>query len=578
MSQTPQSPEVSRFLSRLDGVRANGSNWSARCPCRNDDQNPSLSIGQGGDGRVLVTCHRGIPCSVDEICTAVGLTVSDLMPPRDKPEPQNKTTVWTNTYDFRDTDGTLLFQKQRGVQSGGKKTFRIRRPDGKGGFEYNANGVKKILYNLPMVVRAVAEQQTVFVVEGEKDADTLVEAGFIATSVPFGAGPGKWLPEYTEALRGADIVVIADKDDSGREFATEIRDKLLEAECTVELLIAPGPDNDGIKDVTDLLNAGQSLIDLVVFPGIDKTTVVEEVDPVEPILDKLREILERSDLDNIVKITRAELALHALLPQSGVQLEGRLVNWAQFVDEDDDDSYDWVIPNILERQERLMVVASEGVGKTFLARQVALLSAAGVHPFTFERMKPIRTLTVDLENPPRIIRRTSRDIQKKSAKYGFCANPEAHLLIKPDGLDLMKSADRAFLEEAIENTKPDMLFLGPIYKSFIDPGGRTSESIAIEIAKYFDSLRSFYNLAMWLEHHAPLGNSMSSRDLRPFGSAVWSRWPEFGLSLQPDPTATEGYVYEVKHFRGARDRRQFPTKMTRGKLFPFEVLEFARME
>lgn len=500
------------------------------------------------------------------------------MPPRDKPEPQNKTTVWTNTYDFRDTDGTLLFQKQRGVQSGGKKTFRIRRPDGKGGFEYNANGVKKILYNLPMVVRAVAEQQTVFVVEGEKDADTLVEAGFIATSVPFGAGPGKWLPEYTEALRGADIVVIADKDDSGREFATEIRDKLLEAECTVELLIAPGPDNDGIKDVTDLLNAGQSLIDLVVFPGIDKTTVVEEVDPVEPILDKLREILERSDLDNIVKITRAELALHALLPQSGVQLEGRLVNWAQFVDEDDDDSYDWVIPNILERQERLMVVASEGVGKTFLARQVALLSAAGVHPFTFERMKPIRTLTVDLENPPRIIRRTSRDIQKKSAKYGFCANPEAHLLIKPDGLDLMKSADRAFLEEAIENTKPDMLFLGPIYKSFIDPGGRTSESIAIEIAKYFDSLRSFYNLAMWLEHHAPLGNSMSSRDLRPFGSAVWSRWPEFGLSLQPDPTATEGYVYEVKHFRGARDRRQFPTKMTRGKLFPFEVLEFARME
>lgn len=578
MSQTPQSPEVSRFLSRLDGVRANGSNWSARCPCRNDDQNPSLSIGQGGDGRVLVTCHRGIPCSVDEICTAVGLAVSDLMPPRDKPEPQNKTTVWTNTYDFRDTDGTLLFQKQRGVQSGGKKTFRIRRPDGKGGFEYNANGVKKILYNLPMVVRAVAEQQTVFVVEGEKDADTLVESGFIATSVPFGAGPGKWLPEYTEALRGADIVVIADKDDSGREFATEIRDKLLEAECTVELLIAPGPDNDGIKDVTDLLNAGQSLIDLVVFPGVDKKPPTEEVDPVEPILDKLREILERSDLDNIVKVTRAELALNALLPQSGVNLEGRLVNWAQFVDEDDDDSYDWVIPNILERQERLMVVASEGVGKTFLARQVALLSAAGVHPFTFERMKPIRTLTVDLENPPRIIRRTSRDIQKKSAKYGFCANPEAHLLIKPDGLDLMKTADRAFLEEAIESTKPDMLFLGPIYKSFIDPGGRTSESIAIEIAKYFDSLRSFYNLAMWLEHHAPLGNSMSSRDLRPFGSAVWSRWPEFGLSLQPDPTATEGYVYEVKHFRGARDRRQFPTKMTRGKLFPFEVLEFARME
>jgi replicative DNA helicase len=266
------------------------------------------------------------------------------------------------------------------------------------------------------------------------------------------------------------------------------------------------------------------------------------------------------------------------MPQTGVRPEGRLVDWKEFISEDDDDTYDWVIPNVLERQERLMVVASEGVGKTFLARQVALLTAAGIHPFTFEQMKPIRTLMVDLENPARIIRRTSRAIQERSTKYGFCAEPVAHLLIKPDGLDLMKTSDRAYLEEQIEIVKPDMLFLGPIYKSFIDPGGRTSESIAIEIAKYFDSLRTYYDFGMWLEHHAPLGSSMSSRDLRPFGSAVWSRWPEFGLSLQPDPTATEGYVYEVKHFRGARDKRQFPTKMTRGTLFPFEVLEFARMD
>lgn len=503
------------------------------------------------------------------------------MPPRDKSEytaNKSSTTNWTHTYDYRDENGTLIYQKQRGIRDG-KKTFRIRRPDGQGGYEYNANGVQKILYNLPMVVRAVADKNTVFVVEGEKDADTLIEAGFIATTVPFGAGPGKWIPEYTAPLAGSDVVVIADKDDSGREFATEIRDCLVEAGCSVELLIAPGPDNDGIKDVTDLLTAGRSLTELVPFDGSYKSDPLEEkADEITPILSKIREILERDDLDNLNKVTRAEIALNGLLPQTGARPEGRLVKWDEFVNEDDDDSYDWVIPNVLERQERLMVVASEGVGKTFLARQVALLSAAGIHPFTLERIKPIRTLTVDLENPPRIIRRTSRNIQRTANEYGFCSQPEAHLLIKPDGLDLMKTGDRAFLEEAIESTKPDILFLGPIYKSFIDPGGRTSESIAIEIAKYFDSLRTFYNMAMWFEHHAPLGNSMSSRDLRPFGSAVWSRWPEFGLSLQPDPTATEGYVYEVKHFRGARDRRQFPTKIKRGTLFPFEVLEFARMD
>ena len=138
----------------------------------------------------------------------------------------------------------------------------------------------------------------------------------------------------------------------------------------------------------------------------------------------------------------------------------------------------------------------------------------------------------------------------------------------------MRPSDRLIIEEAVETIKPDLILLGPIYKSFVDPGGRTSESITVEVAKYFDMLRDYYNCALWLEHHAPLGTSSSTRDLRPFGSAVWSRWPEFGLSLTPDPTAVGDYVYDVRHFRGARDLRAFPTKMRRGKVFPFEVLEF----
>jgi hypothetical protein len=38
------------------------------------------------------------------------------------------------------------------------------------------------------------------------------------------------------------------------------------------------------------------------------------------------------------------------------------------------------------------------------------------------------------------------------------------------------------------------------------------------------------------------------------------------------------YIYDVKHFRGARDQRKFPTKMTRGKIFPFEVLEYMKVD
>jgi len=254
---------------------------------------------------------------------------------------------------------------------------------------------------------------------------------------------------------------------------------------------------------------------------------------------------------------------------------GRLVNWQEFLQEAEDDSYDWVIPGILERSERVMVVAAEGVGKTMLARQVAICAAAGIHPFTFQKIPPVRTLTVDLENPERIIRRTSRSIMLQAMKHSGAKHVDAHMLMKPDGLDLTSTKDRVLLESYIETIKPQLICMGPMYKSFVDSGTRTSEALAIEVAKYLDMIRDVYGVTLWLEHHAPLG-SMGSRDLRPFGSSVWSRWPEFGLALTPDPTNPGGYVYNVGHFRGARDQRDWPKQMARGTDWPFVVLEFSK--
>ena len=559
------SPEVQNFLGRLDGVRANGNNWSARCPCRHDDQNPSLSIGQGEDGRVLVTCHRGVPCDVDEICSSVGITVSELMPPkRDK---KRKLTLVEN-YDYRDASGTLLFQKQRLVDEDGKKTFIQRRVDPETGeWVKNLDGVEKILYNLPKVCAARDAGETIWVVEGEKDVDTLERLGIVATTMPGGAG--KWLDIHTETLAGANIVLVADNDESGKKHAEDVANRLRLAGCQVEVKISRVKAK---ADVTDHIEAGLRLEDLEEF---DPSSETPAEDVFVPLLQKLSDLFAKDNVSDQVKLSKAELLLSEINPgNQGVKNEGRLVEWSVFVNEAETDSYDWIIPNLLERGERVIVVAAEGVGKTMLARQVALCSAAGLHPFKFTNMKPVRTLMVDLENPERIIRRTSKSIYGATLHYGHKETPDAHLLIKPDGIDLLKPSDRLMLEDKLEQVKPELVFLGPVYKSFIDPGGRTSEAIAIEIAKYFDTLREYFKCAMWFEHHAPLGSALASRDLRPFGSAVWSRWPEFGLSLQPDPTAPEGYVYEVKHFRGARDRREWPTRMKRGKVFPFEVLDY----
>lgn len=575
---TSASITVSNFLSRLEGVKRSGANWAARCPCRMDDMNPSLSIGEGKDGRVLVTCHRGEPCSVDQICEAMGINRTELFPPKGeepsttrvkvKAEKAGKLTLIA-TYDYRDAEGNLLFQKQRFIDEQGKKTFRQRRLDKETGeWSYQLGEVPRVLYRLPEVAAAVAQGKPIWVVEGEKDADTLVELGFEATTMPNGAGT--WLDIHTETLAGAEVFIIADNDEVGRKHANQVVKELKDAGCTVR----PCLPAEGYKDITDMVDAGlttKNLVNLFEDAEDDGDT------PMAELARGIELILGRDDLNEEQRINRASILLNSY--QRGTDVDaGRLVNWEEFLLEEDDDSYDWVIPNLLEKQERVIVVAAEGVGKTMLARQIAICSAAGLHPFTMSKINPVRTLMVDLENPARIIRRTSRTIMNAAKRFGHTNGIEAEILIKPSGLDLLKPSDRAVLEQAIEKAKPELLILGPLYKAFLDPGNRTSEAVAIEVARYLDTLRDVYGCAMWLEHHAPLGSSMGSRELRPFGSAVWSRWPEFGLSLTPDPTAPEGFVYNVSHFRGARDKRQFPTKMKRGKVFPFDVVEFMKVD
>lgn len=559
------------FLSRLKGVDETANGWEARCPCRNDDDNPSLSISEDSrTGNILVTCHRGSPCTSKEICESVGLTQAALFPPQKR----NKDKLdLVKTYDYTDVDGTLLFQKLRYVDSAGKKTFRQRKPDGRGGWEYSLGDTPKVLYNLPSVTRAVKEGYPIWVVEGEKDADTLTALGIVATTMPGGAG--KWLDIHTQALAGAEVEIVADNDEPGIAHAKLVHSELVKAGCEARIWRTPKQ-----KDITDFLATDGDIDELVLVdedaPAPPAAEVEIEPDQFAEAKSKLEELLLRNDLSPQQLLVKAQnIALSA--GREKPTDFGRLVSWDEFVKESTDDTYDWVIDDLIEKSERVIVVAAEGVGKTMLARQIAILSGCGVHPFTYQRMRQVRTLTVDLENPERIIRRTSRAIYNAAYARGYSKSPTAELLIKPSGLDLMKPEDRGVLERAIEDSKPELLIMGPLYKAFVDPGGRTAEAVAVEVAKYLDYIRDVYQCALWLEHHAPLGESMTNRQLRPFGSAVWSRWPEFGISLTPDISSGLAYTYDVKHFRGARDDRPWPTRIKRGRLFPFEVIEYAKV-
>jgi hypothetical protein len=77
-----QMNNIETLLTRLDGVKQTGNNkWLAKCPAH-DDRNASFGIKQIDDGRILLNCFAG--CDKELILGAIGLTFSDLFPPKPK--------------------------------------------------------------------------------------------------------------------------------------------------------------------------------------------------------------------------------------------------------------------------------------------------------------------------------------------------------------------------------------------------------------------------------------------------------------------------------------------------------------
>lgn len=250
-------PGVDHFLSQLQRVKQVGDGeWVASCPAAghgqgHGDVHPSLSINRGNGSGALIKCHAG--CRSDDIIAGVGMTWPDILPPKEtarKPAPVKAPRI-VATYDYTDEAGTLLYQAVRYDP----KDFRQRRPDPdrSGEWIWNLKGIPRVLYHLPDVTWAVAKGETVYTVEGEKDADNLHAIGITATCNVGGAG--KWKPEHSEVLRGAKVIVIPDADEPGRKHASQVYDSLRGIAESVKILPLPGSS----KDISDWIAAGGTL-------------------------------------------------------------------------------------------------------------------------------------------------------------------------------------------------------------------------------------------------------------------------------------------------------------------------------
>jgi len=253
---TPTERFIKALSSHNCDPRCNGKGkWLARCPAH-DDQNPSLSIREGDDGKVLVHCFAG--CPTDEICSGVGHCLADLMPldatfaPSHGNGKGRKRGRLEAEYDYRDEGGDLLFQVLR--YSG--KGFRQRRPDANGGWKWSVKGVRVVPYRLPEL-RADASD-TVFVVEGEKDVENLRDIGLVATCNAGGAG--KWTAEHSSYLRGRQVVILPDNDEAGHKHAQSVAVSLHGIAESIKIVHLPDLQEKG--DVSDWIVGGGSKAEL----------------------------------------------------------------------------------------------------------------------------------------------------------------------------------------------------------------------------------------------------------------------------------------------------------------------------
>lgn len=227
---------------------------------------------------------------------------------------------------------------------------------------------------------------------------------------------------------------------------------------------------------------------------------------------------------------------------------------------DGKDDYDWIIPKLMERRDRLVLTGGEGAGKSTFVRQIAIASAAGIHPLTFEAMDPLRVLVVDAENSETQWRRKASYLARHAARHGTVDPRETVRISCVSRLDVTTDRDLSAVHALIDAHKPDLVAIGPLYK--LVPRAITNDDDAAPLIDALDSIRA-RGVALVMEAHAGHGQSGTGvRDLRPRGSAALLGWPEFGMGLQVDRDNPKRA--NLVRWRGDRDERAWPDQIERG--------------
>ena len=230
-------------------VKKHGENrYEAKCPCH-DDKTPSLVV-YVNDDWVNIKCMAG--CADEDVMKALGLKKKDLYIGCNPHKSKNDKQVINETvYPYKKADGTLVYSKKRIDYEDGTKTFLFILPDG----TYGLKGTPHIPFNLPEVSKA----DTIYFVEGEKCAESVIKQGFVATTLDSGSN-SKFPKPDSKYFKGKNVIILPDNDKPGMDYALKIKRAIPWA------IIKQLPDLPPKGDIYDWLQAGHSMAEIESLP------------------------------------------------------------------------------------------------------------------------------------------------------------------------------------------------------------------------------------------------------------------------------------------------------------------------
>ena len=247
-------PTLTDLAQRCEGAHRDKHGWRAKCPVHQGQSDTSLHLWEE-QGQLQVHCFAG--CHPKDILDWLGVA---KQPRRDG--------VYEALYSYHDERGHLLYQVVR--KSGKKFVQRRPHPTKPGEWIWDMKGVTKVLYRLPEVLQAVTMQQPIYLVEGEKDVETLRGQNLVATCNVGGAG--KWEDAYNVSLHNAQVIVLPDNDEPGKKHATLIASRLRGIVRSLSIVSLPDLPDKG--DVTDWLQAGNTVETLVQTAKATTPTII----------------------------------------------------------------------------------------------------------------------------------------------------------------------------------------------------------------------------------------------------------------------------------------------------------------